>query len=135
VNIQGSEGVGRDTLAGHVDLLAVQERHEGGQVLLHVAGRLFEADAPHALDHHLMGKADAEDQPVTGDQLHGQGLLGQHHRMPRVDRDHAGAQLDAGHLRPGGCEQGERVRPEDLACECVSEPGVGQLLQLGHRVG
>ena len=40
-----------------------------------------------------------------------------------------------GDLRPGGRQQGERVGPEDLDGERVIQPGLGELAQLGHRVG
>ena len=72
---------------------------------------------------------------LAGGQLHGEGLLGQHHRVPGVDRDDAGAQADAGDLRPGGSQQGQRVGPEDLDGEGMVQPGLGEPAQLGHRVG
>ena len=39
---------------------------------------------------------------------------GEHHRVPRVRRDDAGAELDARHLAPDDRQHGERVDPEDL---------------------
>ncbi len=119
----------------HVDLLAAEQRHESGQVLLHVAGRLVETEAPHPLHHHLVREADAQNQAVAGGPLHGEGLLGQHHRVAGVDRHHAGAQTDAGHLRPGGGQEGQRVGSEDLDGQGVVEPGFGETPQLGHGVG
>ena len=81
---------------------------------LHVGGRALEAHAPHALDHHLVREADAEEEPVARRHLHGEGLLGQHHRVPRVHRHHPRAQADAGHLGAGHGQQRQRVGPEDL---------------------
>ena len=75
-----------------------------------------------------MGEADAQNEAVAGGGLHGEGLLGQHHGMARVDRDHAGAQADTGDLRPGGGQQGQCVVPEDLDGEGMVESGVGEAL-------
>ena len=82
-----------------------------------------------------MGEPDAEEQAVAGGGLHGQGLLGQHHGMTRVDRDHARPQLDARYLGPGGGQQCERVIPENLHGKGMVEPGLGELLQLLHHPG
>ncbi len=134
-SLEGREGMGRDPFAIHVARLTGEQRHQGGQVLLHVAGRLVEAEAPHALHHDLMGEADAQNEAVPGGPLHGQGLLGQHHRVAGVDGHHSGPQTDAGHHRPRGGQKGQRIGPEDLDGPCVVEPGVGEPLQLGHGVG
>jgi len=70
--------------------------------------------------------------------LHRQRLLCQHHRVPRVHRHDAGAEGDAGHLRTGDGEQGQRIVIEDLRGEGVVQPGVGQPPQpldgVGHRL-
>ena len=134
-DVQGCEGVGRDALARAPHRLASQERHERGQVLPHVARRLVVAHAPHALHHHLVRQADAQEEPVAGRPLHGEGLLRQHHRVARVHRHHTRTQADAGYLRAGHGEQGQCVGPEYLRGEGVVEARLRGPPQLGHHVG
>ena len=102
---------------------------------LHVGGRALVAHAPHPLDHHLVGQADAEEEPVARRHLHGEGLLGQHHRVPRVHRHHPRAQADAGHLGAGDGQERQRIGPEDLGREGVVEPGFVVAPQEGHDLG
>ena len=96
------------------DGLAPRQRAEHGQVLAQVADRLGEAHAHHRLDHDLVAQADAEAQPAAAGRVRRQGLLGQHHRVPRVRRHDARAELDARHLAADDGERRERVVAEDL---------------------
>ncbi len=134
-DVERGEGVGGHTLPLEVHRLAPQQRHERGQVLPHVGRRALIAHAPHALDHHLVREADAQQEPVVRRHLHGEGLLGQHHRVPRVHRHHPGSQADAGHLRAGHGQERQRVGAEDLRREGMVEPGLPVPLQQGHHIG
>ena len=131
----GHEGVGRHLLALAVDGLTAQHRHQRRQVLTHVGAGLGEAHAPRTLDHDLVGEPDAEEKAVVGRRLHGQGLLGEHHRVPGVDGHHAGTQADARYLRTGRGQQRQGVGPEDLHGEGMVEPSLVSPPQLGHDVG
>ncbi len=95
-------------------MLTIEERHQDGQVLAHVAGRPVEGLTEHVLDHDLMGEADPEREPTTGPGLDGERLSGQHHGVPWVGRDHGGPEPDAIHLTADHAEGGQSVVAEDL---------------------
>ena len=121
-------------LAGERHRLTARQRPEHGEVLAHVADRLVEAHAEHRLDHDLVAQPDAEAQPAAGGGVHGQRLLGQHHRVARVRRHDARAELDAGHLAPDDRQHGQRVVPEDLRRPERGEPVRLRLPGLGDDV-
>ena len=66
--------------------------------------------------------------------VHGQRLLGEHHRVARVRRHDARADLDPWHLAPDDGERGERVVAEDLRRPDVSNPSASACAGLGDHV-
>ena len=75
---RGAEGLAREGC-----LAVAQQRQEDGQVLAHVAGRLVERVAEHALDDDLVRETDAEvEAPVEGG-LRRERLLSQRRRVAR----------------------------------------------------
>ena len=112
----------RECLARVADGLTLEERHQDGEVVLHVAGRLVKAHAPHAFDHDLVREPDAEREPVTGRLLGGEGLLGEHHRVAWIRRDDGGAEVHARDLASGDADGGDRVEPKIFALQILSNP-------------
>lgn len=110
----------------------LEERHHRRQVLAHVADRLVERHPPHALDDGPMAEPDAEREAAAGDLVHGQRLLGQHHRVARERRHHTGAELDSGNLAGDHRQGGQRIVTEDLRHPERREPCGLDRLRLLH---
>ena len=126
---------GPQDLALEVHRLAGQHREEDRQVLTHVPGRRVERQPEHPLDEELVRQPDAERQPTTREHRRSQGLLGEHHGMPRVHRHDVGPQLDPLRVPTDRGERGQRLEREDVRQPERVQLGLLRPLRGGQRLG
>ena len=100
--------------------------------------RLAHVETERALHHRAVAHPDAQAQAPAARVGEREGLLGQQHRVPRIDRDDARAEARVrGHVRVGRQRQ-QRVAadavgdPEALVAQRVGAPGQGHR---GRQVG
>jgi hypothetical protein len=116
------------------DRLTGEERHQRVEVLAHVARRRGVTQTPEPFDHDLVRQPDPEVQPAPGRRLDGERLLREHLGVTPVDRDHAGAELDALDLGADRGEHSEGVVAKDLRGPDTGEPQIGTRLRLIHQM-
>jgi len=111
--------------------LAGEHRPQRLDRLAHLRQRLDERHAVPALDDHVRGRADPEDEAAARGVRQRGSLLGEQGRAARVRVDDAGAEPDPLGHRRGQRERGEAVGPRGLAGpQVVVARGLGAAEQI-----
>ena len=125
-------------LAVKVGRFPVEQRHEHGEVLAHMPGRLLEAVTVHVLDDDLMRQPDAEREAAAEGHVGRQRLLREDGRMAWIGRHDRGTEFDARHLAACHRQGGQRLQAEDVGYpgrrKAIVSPGADLIGESAERV-
>ena len=124
-----------DRLAVDVDLAVAQQRHQRGEVLLHVARGPVVRQPVGLLDGHLVRQPDPEHEACIGGRVHRERLRRQRDRVARVRGDHRGAELARAVVsRPTSASTVSASNPELWGSHTAENPRPADLDHAGDRL-